>query len=812
MKRHEPNSAVSRGKLGRPVLRGAVGLVALSALGSLAPACLDRPVAPQQPLTSRLSTKLYKNQRVDKIDLLFMIDNSASMADKQAILAEAVPDLVQRLVTPKVVNGEPEFEPIEDIHIGVITSSIGGHGSDACRERQTEHDMAHLIARNGSGGTVTTYADKGFLSWDPAQKYQPPGETSAETLKANFKSIVTGAGQDGCGFEASLEAWYRFLVDPAPYATMEPVPCDASDKGTGCRGPQGIDQLVLEQRAAFLRQDSLLAIIMLSDENDCSLIDGGQNWLALQSKDPNAPTRTFHVARGTNACQSDPWSPNCLSCWQVANNPDAYPECKDGWGADVELQEPLNLRCFQQKRRFGINFLYPIRRYVDALTDPKFADNTVNPLFCTKFPTKPDPNDPNSQIIDRSQCVDVLRDKSLVFLGGIVGLPWQDIARDGDLKKGYRPAEELNWTPERFTAEGQTPPNGLPAGATLWNMILGETDTVTTSPSYLEIKPTVDPLDPLMIESVDPRQGTHPITGAALKQPGPGLGEAPNGSEWTITKRNDLQYACTFPLNKPINCTLPENQFGCDCNVEANTNNPLCWNGSAFGTMQHSAKAYPGRRQLAVLKGVGANAIVASVCPANMTNADADDYGYRPAIAAIVDRLKSALQGTCWDQQLRPNPDGTVQCIVLEATKGETDAEGNTECAPCSGVRAEATDQSKAALATDPAFVDNGLKCVCELMQTEPGTAMQACTTENPLQSPVEGWCYVDDKYGGEKSLFAGCPADQKRLIRFVGKDVPVVGSLTYLQCRGATIGSTSSGGGAAGGGAAGAGAAGAGP
>src|SRR5438067_676018 len=30
---------------------------------------------------------------VSKIDLLFMIDNSSSMADKQAILAAAVPDL-----------------------------------------------------------------------------------------------------------------------------------------------------------------------------------------------------------------------------------------------------------------------------------------------------------------------------------------------------------------------------------------------------------------------------------------------------------------------------------------------------------------------------------------------------------------------------------------------------------------------------------------------------------------------------------------------------------------------------------------------
>src|SRR5262245_35737369 len=40
---------------------------------------------------------------VDKIDLLFMIDNSVSMADKQEILKAAVPDLVGRLVSPSCV-------------------------------------------------------------------------------------------------------------------------------------------------------------------------------------------------------------------------------------------------------------------------------------------------------------------------------------------------------------------------------------------------------------------------------------------------------------------------------------------------------------------------------------------------------------------------------------------------------------------------------------------------------------------------------------------------------------------------------------
>ena len=33
-----------------------------------------------------------------------------------------------------------------------------------------------------------------------------------------------------------------------------------------------------------------------------------------------------------------------------------------------DLEDDINLRCWDQKRRFGIDFLYPIDRYTQALT------------------------------------------------------------------------------------------------------------------------------------------------------------------------------------------------------------------------------------------------------------------------------------------------------------------------------------------------------------------------------------------------------------------------------------------------------------
>src|SRR5260370_39390979 len=45
-----------------------------------------------------------RNAPIDKIDLLFDIDNSDSMGDKQVYLEKAVPDLLNRLINPNCVD------------------------------------------------------------------------------------------------------------------------------------------------------------------------------------------------------------------------------------------------------------------------------------------------------------------------------------------------------------------------------------------------------------------------------------------------------------------------------------------------------------------------------------------------------------------------------------------------------------------------------------------------------------------------------------------------------------------------------------
>jgi hypothetical protein len=556
-------------------------------------------------------------EQVDTIDILLDIDNSRSMADKQQILAIAVADLTNALINPPCLDesGLPaapqpagpldvcppgssrEHQPVLDMHIGVISSSIGSAGGSACiatPDKPTVDDRAHLLSRLGSegGGSVPTYQNQGFLAWDPAAQNDPPGEADAGLLAGRLADMVLGVGQVGCGYEAQLESWYRFLIDPEPYQSISIV--------NGAATPSGVDEELLAQRRSFLRPHSLLVILQLTDENDCSIKEYGQFYFAAQLSNGNGP---YHLPRARSECTQNPNDPCCKSCGQDPGDCPTDPGC----AAPLDdIEDHANLRCFDQKRRFGINFLYPSDRYVQALTSTTITNRdgqiVPNPIFSDL-----DPLDNFSWI----------RNPSLVVLAGIVGVPWQDLARDPtDLGQGYKNAVEL----------------AAPVinGATTWDVILGD-------PSNY-----IPPLDPHMIEGYLPRTGTNPLTGDAIAPPGSPNGTNPiNGHEYTIggggDPYSDLQYACIFDLPMPRDCAGATGD--CDCDAAAAPDSPLC-----EGSIQERAKAYPGIRELEVLKGVGAQAVVASICPSQTANPSVSDYAYRPAATALLERMKKSLK------------------------------------------------------------------------------------------------------------------------------------------------------------------------
>jgi hypothetical protein len=558
----------------------------------------------------------------DKVDLLLTIDNSRTMADKQAILSLGVPELVGFFTNPSCLDpdgievanqpAQPSdpcptgsarrFAPVRDLHIGIVSSSLGGHGADACTGTSiiSENDKSHLLARTDPSGTsqVPSYQSFGFLAWDPDGQLQPPGEANQQALVTSLQTMIGGVGEIGCGYESQLESWYRFLVDPNPYDTIYVQDSAAILDGT--------DDVLLAQRAAFLRSDSALIVLMATDENDCSTREGGQYYFANLIYQPGS-SNPYHLPKPRAACAIDPNDPCCRSCGQAPGDgcSDNADDCD---GSLSNLNDNVNLRCFDQKRRFGIDFLYPIDRYVTGMTSLNVSDrdgNVVpNPLFA----------DPNG------------REPGMAYFAALVGVPWQDIARQNAMGQPDLIGGLSNGSPVGGLQNAcELQQNGV------WDVVVGD------------LGQYVAPEDPLMIESIEPRSGANPVTGDALAPPGAGLLANPiNGHEYSTPARSDLQYACIFPLDQPRDCSDPT-QIGCDCE-DANNDNPLCQDGAGqFGTTQYYAKAYPGRRHLAVLEALGAQGIVGSICPAQTHSVAQADWGYRPAFAAIAEAASRSL-------------------------------------------------------------------------------------------------------------------------------------------------------------------------
>jgi hypothetical protein len=501
---------------------------------------------------------------------------------------------------------------VTDVHLGVITTSLGDGGANvACptigfpQFVEDRADMAHLLGALPRGSAAGANAD-GFVSWKAGE------DEAAATEK--FGNLLAAAGENGCGWEMPLEAWYRFLVDPFPYESLVRVACPGSTGGgANCVQPATdadnrilLDQSLLAQRASFLRPDSRLGIVLLTDENDCSLAIGAQNWVVLAIDD----SRPFF--RGSSVCDTNPNDACCYSCPLGApEGCTADPVCA-GDTATGTLPNRLpaaadgaNLRCFQQKRRFGIDLLYPVARYVNALTQPMLclAADDLAASNCTE------PLEPNPLFAGG-------RERSDVFLAGILGVPPELLAAEENVPG--RPAIENGF---RYKLASEL-------GDADWGAMVGDSSA----------SPPLEPTSPFMVESPLPRAGVaaaNPINGREYDTVEPFSG-APD----------DLQYACIFPLPEPRDCAaIDPSIVACDC-FGGTADTPLCEEQpgvSPTGFIQHWGKAYPSTRQLEVLRGLGESAIVTSICARNTSDETASDFSYRPALAALVDGMERSL-------------------------------------------------------------------------------------------------------------------------------------------------------------------------
>jgi len=195
--------------------------------------------------TTAFLTEEYRRPQPLVVDFLVVMDNSLSMEDEQANLAENFPDLIRDLLDPPVdpETGYPIHLPLQDMHIGVISTDMGtgGYSVGTCSDPidgddgVLQHEPPYAVA--GCGDPLPTFLEYAYMS---------PHTEEAERMAHEFGCLAR-LGTDGCGFEQHLKAMAR------SFEHMEGGP-----------------------NAGFLREDSLLAVLFVTDEEDCSVVEGGE--------------------------------------------------------------------------------------------------------------------------------------------------------------------------------------------------------------------------------------------------------------------------------------------------------------------------------------------------------------------------------------------------------------------------------------------------------------------------------------------------------------------------------------------------------
>lgn len=173
----------------------------------------------------------------DQLDILFVIDDSGSMEGQQAALAAAARDALFGQLAAELGGHLP------DLHVGVTTSNA----PLAPNAPASIPGCSAVPQARGGGGELVTSGCPGI---DPGATFLVDEDDGAGGRTRNYQgdladvfACMANVGTGGCGFEHTLEATARGVELNGPFAT------------------------------GFRRDDALLLVVIVSDEDDCSAAD-----------------------------------------------------------------------------------------------------------------------------------------------------------------------------------------------------------------------------------------------------------------------------------------------------------------------------------------------------------------------------------------------------------------------------------------------------------------------------------------------------------------------------------------------------------
>lgn len=222
--------------------------------------CADRTLAAVEPNQVSEVREVFDVNENRDVDFLFVIDNSHSMEREQISLADKFSNLINAL--------EDHPDGLPSVHIGVVSTDLGGGGhNNGC-------------SLNGDAGNFLG-SDCGDLAGTFIKSIALEDGTRTTNFSGDISEVfscMATLGTDGCGFEQPLESMRRSLSQP--------------------------------QAQEFLRPHAYLAVVFVTDEDDCSvrntdMFDGAPQDLSGTL----GPPKSYRCFEFGVECQEDPRTP-----------------------------------------------------------------------------------------------------------------------------------------------------------------------------------------------------------------------------------------------------------------------------------------------------------------------------------------------------------------------------------------------------------------------------------------------------------------------------------------------------------------------
>ena len=217
--------------------------IAIPALPLVLWACASHPLAQPDP-APEMQTDVYISVAPNRqLDLVFMVDNSPSMAPKVDKMNQQFTKLIAALK-------DPNDGTLPDLRVALISSDLGTGGayqSGSCAVKTLPDGTNSPFGDLGRFQMLTSPQqctfDSGalFLEYKGGSPVNYPANGDINTI---FACLASNLGTLGCGEEHQLQAFEFALA--ARGLNNEP------------------------QQEAFLRGSAYLGLVFLSDEDDCS--------------------------------------------------------------------------------------------------------------------------------------------------------------------------------------------------------------------------------------------------------------------------------------------------------------------------------------------------------------------------------------------------------------------------------------------------------------------------------------------------------------------------------------------------------------